>query len=279
MRRIQKYSSFISLNEKVYLSNTIFNKYNLLVDPYSGVGHFNLDLKGGYHNIEMEIQSYGNLEDKQLIMRMPSKLSHLPERMSIFETVIKDVLHILNKNQLGFRFTINKIDKERGPLGEYAIIDLDQKMKMEDLERIAQMTKIVNSKVKDIGDFDKVIYKTNENNSKVRNILLKFYKKSIIDSKDICDSYPDLKDLVGVIRKLFKESSYYGTKYESEIEELKKSMETIHWGKSGQEIRSILSQTLSSYNSSKISFEKLINLCIDLISKNYNDKQILTFLL
>ena len=158
MKRIINYSEF--LLEKVYLSNTIFKKYQLMVDPYSNVGQFNFDLRGGYNDIEMELQTYGDDEDKQIIFRIPTKLSHLPEKETIFKSIVNDTIYILNKNKLGYKFSINKFGKERSPLNEYVIIDINKEMSMLDLERLSQTTKIVNSKVKDIGDFDKMIYQT-----------------------------------------------------------------------------------------------------------------------
>jgi len=161
MRKINNYKGFLTINEKVYLSNTIFKKYSLIVDPYSGVGQFRLDLRGGYNDIEMEVQMYGKIEDKQLIMRLPSKLSHLPEKLRIFKSILKDITYIFNKNQLGYEFTLDEIKTERPPLGEYTLLNINKELSIEDFERLAQTTKIMNAKIKDIGDFDKLIYKTN----------------------------------------------------------------------------------------------------------------------
>lgn len=188
MRKIYKYSDF--LLEKVYLSNTIFKKYSLLVDPYSGVGQFKLDLRGGYNDIEMEIQSYGRTNDNQFILRLPTKLSHLPEKSEIFKVIIKDILHILNKNLLGYTFTLNKIAVDREPLGEYAIIETDKTLSMDDLERISQTTKITNSKIKDVGDFDKMIFQTNETN--LFDNLESTKQDILIQIKELTDNHSSL---------------------------------------------------------------------------------------
>jgi len=185
--RIHKYSDFIL--EKVYLSNTIFKEYNLLVDPYSGVGTFNLELKGGYRDMQMEIQTYGSKTDNEFILRIPSKLSPLPEKDGIFKTIIKDILFILNKNKLGLNFSLVKVDKER-QLDLYAIVKSNENISIEDLERISQTTKIVNSKIIDTDDFDKLIYKTNESN--LFDDLKNSYQNILIQIKELTDKHRDL---------------------------------------------------------------------------------------
>lgn len=185
MRNIKKYSEFIL--EKVYLSKTIFNSYSLIVDPFSGVGIFDLNIRD-IGDFKMEIQSYGSPEDQQFIIRIPTELSVSPDGEKIFKNMIEDIIYILNKNRLGFNFSLIDIDRERNLDNLHSIIEVDKVMSIEDLERVAQTTKITNAKVVDTGNLDKMIYQTNESFDNLNNNE----QDIIIQIKELVDDHSEL---------------------------------------------------------------------------------------
>lgn len=156
MKRLQNYTQF--LNETVYLFKTIFSSYEFVVDNISENGEFTVGIEDEVYKVP--VQLYGLKEDKEFIFRQPSELSKLEEGGALFEAIISDIIYILNKNQLGFEFTLSDITKERGASSYHAIISTGEEMNISDLERIVTTTKIVNPKVKDTGDYDKMIYQT-----------------------------------------------------------------------------------------------------------------------
>lgn len=152
-RKIDRFKEFIL--EKVYLSKTIFNKYNLIVDPISKVGHFNLGVRG-FGEVKLEIEKYGK-EGNTFIIRNPN--IKIDNEVNIFKNIIKDLIYVLNKNRLDHTFNLVDVKSERN-LNVYAIIESEKILSIEDLERISQTTKIVNAKVTDKEGLDKLIYKT-----------------------------------------------------------------------------------------------------------------------
>jgi hypothetical protein len=141
--KIQRFSEFIT--EKVYLSKTLFKSYQLIVDPYSKVGKFIITLNNDVE-INLELEMYGTREDKELIIRYPN----IP--VDNFKDIVDNILYILNKNQLNISFKINEIEDN------YITIKSNVEIDISDVERIAQTTKIINSKIKDIGNYDELIY-------------------------------------------------------------------------------------------------------------------------
>lgn len=152
-RKIDRFKEFIL--EKVYLSKTIFNKYNLIVDPISKVGHFNLVVRG-FGEVKLEIEKYGK-EGNAFIIRNPN--IKIDNEVNIFKNIINDLIYVLNKNRLDHTFNLVDVKSERN-LNVYAIIESEKSLSIEDLERISQTTKIVNAKVTDKESLDKLIYKT-----------------------------------------------------------------------------------------------------------------------
>ena len=157
--KLCNFKNFQLIMEKVYLFKTIFTNYELIVDTFSEVGVFNLKLKEG-SEVKLEVQIYGKEEDKEIIIKTANKME-----MELFKTIINDIVYILNKNKFKYKFTIKEISKERRINNPYAILSFNKEMTINDLERIAQTTKIINPKVKksgedDIDDFDDRIYKT-----------------------------------------------------------------------------------------------------------------------
>ena len=71
-------------------------------------------------------------------------------------------MYILNKNNFDYIFKLNRIhNNNRYRLNSYAIIDINKEIDIKEIERIVQLTKIVNKKIKkDIKNLDKIIYKT-----------------------------------------------------------------------------------------------------------------------
>lgn len=153
---IQKYNQHI--NETVYLFKTMFDSYEFIVNNMSKNGEFIVGVEGNKYTIP--VQSYGLPKDKKFIFRQPSEISVMEEGHLIFEGMMHDVIYILNKNQLGYVFTLEEVDIEKGLTTYHAIVNVNKECSISDLERISTTTKIVNPKVKDTGDFDKMIYQT-----------------------------------------------------------------------------------------------------------------------
>jgi len=153
---IKKYAQHI--NEVVYLTKTMFDSYEFIVNNLSENGEFIVGVEGDKFSIP--VQLYGLPKDKQFIFRQPSEISVMEDGEVIFEAMMQDVVYILNKNQLKYKFTLDEIDIERGLTTYHAIVSVDKPTSISNLERIATTTKIVNPKVKDTGDFDKMIYQT-----------------------------------------------------------------------------------------------------------------------
>jgi hypothetical protein len=155
--KINRFNEFIV--EKVYLSKTIFNKYNLIVDPNSKVGYFNLDVRG-FGDLKVEIQKYGSDEDNMFIIREPNvKLTSDLGEVNIFKNIATDLIYILNKNKLDYTFKLVEVKSERN-MGLYGLIKCDKDITIEGLERLSQSTKIINAKVTDKEEVDKLVYKT-----------------------------------------------------------------------------------------------------------------------
>lgn len=154
--RIHKYNQHI--NETVYLFKTMFDSYEFIVNNMSNNGEFIVGIEG--QKFVIPVQLYGQPKDKQFIFRQPSEISAMDGGDMIFEGVMHDVLYILNRNQLNYKFTLEEVDIERGLTTYHAIVSVDRETTISDLERIATTTKIVNPKVKDTGDFDKMIFQT-----------------------------------------------------------------------------------------------------------------------
>ena len=158
MNIIKKFIDYQYITEKVYLFKTLFEDYELIVDTYSNVGLFKLTLKNG-EEYRFETQHYGDKDDKFIIIKSPNVIEY-----DLFNNIVKDITYILNKNQLGYKFKIEDI-KEHKHINTHAILSFNKDMTINDLERIAQTTKIINPKVKkpykdDNDDLDDIIFKT-----------------------------------------------------------------------------------------------------------------------
>lgn len=153
---IRSYSEYIT--EVVYLFKTMFDSYEFIVNNMSRNGEFIVGIEGQKYIIP--VQLYGLPKDKQFIFRQPSEISAMEDGEMIFESIMHDVLYILNKNKFGYKFKLEEIDVEKGLTTYHAIVNVDRETTISDLERITTTTKIVNPKVKDTGDFDKMIYQT-----------------------------------------------------------------------------------------------------------------------
>jgi len=153
---LKNYTEYIT--EVVYLFKTMFDSYKFIVNTISNNGEFIIGIEGKEYPVA--VQLYGIPKDKQFIFREPSEITIMEDDKSIFEMIMNDIVYILNKNQLGYKFKLDTIDKERGLTHYHAIVSVDKETSIKDLERIATTTKIINPKVKDTGDFDKMIYQT-----------------------------------------------------------------------------------------------------------------------
>lgn len=107
--------------------------------------------------ISLLVQVYGKAEDKELIVKKYDSSFDVDE--DSFRYSIEKLVYILNKNQLKDYFKISSIffDKHLEP---YAILKSDNIMSIERLEQLMMSTKIINPKIKDTKDLDKLIYQT-----------------------------------------------------------------------------------------------------------------------
>lgn len=153
---IQKFNQYI--NETVYLFKTMFDSYEFIVNNQSKNGEFIVGIEG--QKFTVPVQLYGPPKDKQFIFRQPSEISAMDGGEMIFEGMMHDILYILNKNQLDYVFTLEEVTIEKGLTTYHAIVNVNKEMTISDLERVTTTTKIINPKVKDTGDFDKMIYQT-----------------------------------------------------------------------------------------------------------------------
>lgn len=151
--RVKRFEDF--LLEKVYLSKTIFSKYNLIVDPISKVGYIDLEVRG-FGEIKIEMEKYGNINENVFILRSPN----VQLDINLFKNIINDIIYVFNKNKLNYKFNLLEVKSEKS-LNPYALIESNKRLKIEELERISQTTKITNAKITDQEDLDKLVYKTN----------------------------------------------------------------------------------------------------------------------
>ena len=153
---IKNYFEYIT--EVVYLFKTMFDSYEFRINNESKNGEFVVGIEGNEY--KLEVQLYGLPKEQKFIFREPTEISVMEGNDDIFQMIMNDIVYILNKNQLGYKFQLDEIERERGITFLHATVSSDRETTISDLERIATTTKIVNPKVKDTGDFDKMIYQT-----------------------------------------------------------------------------------------------------------------------
>lgn len=146
--RIDNWKKF---NETVYLKNTLLNSYSAV--SYNGILNVTLDVKNK-GKVYVDIETYGEPKDKEFILHLNDNIGK-----EEFSEIVSSFMYVLNKNKLGYEFNIDTYDKESSGR-TYVIFKSNKQCKIEDIERVIQTTKITNSKIKDIGDFDKLVYQT-----------------------------------------------------------------------------------------------------------------------
>jgi len=180
--KLKKYNEF--LNEAVYLGLKGLKDYNITsVRPGIRKNDFGHAVMRLIHfddkTTDLLIETYGMPKDKELIVKIYSSSYEINEDR--FKTVVEKLIYILNKNQLGEYFKIDSIKYDKD-LESYAVLKTDSIVPIDKLEQLIMSTKITNSKIKDNGDLDKMIYQTqNESNYDLSDQTV----KSIIDMYDI----------------------------------------------------------------------------------------------
>lgn len=128
--------------------------------------------------ISLLVETYGVPTDKELVVKVYGSTFNVDEDK--FRYAIEKLVYILNKNQLNEYFKIKSINYDKH-LESYALLGTDNIVPIDRLEQILTSTKITNSKVKDTGDLDKMIYQTaNESNEHLTLAsIVNFYKDNI----------------------------------------------------------------------------------------------------
>lgn len=72
--------------------------------------------------------------------------------------LLEKIVYILNKNRLGYRFSVDKVVKPRYGLKPFGLISINKEMDMESLEKTIASTKSVNAMVKKGGDLDQFTF-------------------------------------------------------------------------------------------------------------------------
>jgi len=161
--KLKSYNEFIT--ETVYIGKIGLKDYSIVsIRPGVGrsdFGHAIVKLTFFDDNdVSLLIETYGQLKDKELIVKVQGSSFKLDEDQ--FRFSIEKIVYILNKNQLGEYFKISSINYEKD-LNPYAILKTDNIVAIDKLEQILTTTKIINPKVKKENDLDKMVYKTYTN--------------------------------------------------------------------------------------------------------------------
>jgi len=91
--------------------------------------------------------------------------NHISYRTDLDE-IVETINKIMNKNQLGYKFSVEKIKPSKySPQVQYKLntlypMNTNEQMDITKLEQIINTTKVVNKKIKDVDDWDKLIYQT-----------------------------------------------------------------------------------------------------------------------
>lgn len=148
------------LNEIVYLFKTGFKDYSFIAQriAQNGLGHgqFDINLKD-LNTISLLCQNTGKLDD------MKFKITAMHASFEIdeddFNNIVRDLIYVLNKNMLGYSFSITKISFDQF-LEKSAYFTCNKVCTMSDMEALVQSTKIANKKIKTTGDLDHIIFQT-----------------------------------------------------------------------------------------------------------------------
>ena len=152
MNIITKFSEYIK--EAVYVGKIGLDDYKFIYDPFSKSAIFDLDTKD-IGKVILEIKGDGKVESGEYNnFRIFS-----PQNIGFDVKIATDkVVYILNKNRLGYKFSISNIVEPKYGLSPYSIISSDKPLKMEKFEQLASSTKSINNMVKKNGGFDQFTF-------------------------------------------------------------------------------------------------------------------------
>ena len=151
---ISKYNKFI--NEIVYLGKTPFSSYSFVSDRESNYGTLDLIMNDG-EELKINIEAYGS--KKPTSKEFMIDTNHISYREDLNE-IIEYIIKILNKNQLGFIFNAESQKTSKYSTQVFYLMNVNKVIHITELEQIINSTKVINKKVKDIDDWDKLIYQT-----------------------------------------------------------------------------------------------------------------------
>lgn len=146
--------------ETVYLFNTSYKSYAFSTDQDGSHGSLKVEL-WDRSKVEFLIQSYDK-ESQNFIFKQlyGEKLDE-----DTFLKSVTDFVYIFNKNQLKYKAKIERTNFDN-VLQPWAIIHVNPKVDILEMERILATTKIVNKKVKTDVPMDKMIYQTAKSEGK-----------------------------------------------------------------------------------------------------------------
>ena len=151
MKKILPYQLF----EAIYIGKIGLEDYRFVYTPATSTGLFYLNFDNG-ENYEVEVKSNGKPE-KGGFYNTFRIFSPSNPHFDINQLVDK-MIYILNKNRLGYKFTVSNIVTPKYGLQPYGIIEIDKPIKMSDLEQLVASTKSTNKYVKKGGDFDQFTF-------------------------------------------------------------------------------------------------------------------------
>lgn len=128
-----RYISYF-LNEEVKLYNTVFNEFSFAV--INDIGHLKLGLKGQNDEVStMYLETYSKSNNLfKLSYPDDIKLSYKEYLDNNFDDFATDVIKLLNKNILGYRFKLKEAVNPKY-IKPYAIIEsIGKQIKLNDFE-------------------------------------------------------------------------------------------------------------------------------------------------
>lgn len=144
------YNRISNINEAVRLHNTVFNEFSFVV--INNIGHLKLGLKGQNDQVTtIYFETYGNKGNLFKISYPDDiELTYKEYMDNNFDDFTMDIIKLINKNILGYRFDLNESVKPKYTK-PYSIIEYkgDGKLALSDFEKIFTSMKEKNKYNKD----------------------------------------------------------------------------------------------------------------------------------
>ena len=142
------------LKEAVYVGKIGLESYKFIYDTFSMSAFFELETKES-GNVKVELKGDGEIFEEGFDTFRIFSPENIPFAI---KDISEKVVYILNKNRLGYKFTLKSVVKPKYGLQPYSLLTCDSKLKMESFEKLTSSTKQVNAKVKKSGGFDQFTF-------------------------------------------------------------------------------------------------------------------------